>query len=205
MAGIPDYSRSVQIADRCSDEYQKTGEIRLKSELRDAIGPMLKLPDYLRDELKKPLGQLVDEQDLLRLLRDKPLVVSVGDYVTYTLLKYDIKPLFCVVDFNIKREHDPSHIKNMIKSFGDRAVVVKNSPGTISDELWRTLEEAFEEKEPGSFRIEVDGEEDLAALPAIFLAPGDVTVIYGLPDRGVVVVKATDENKKKVQRILEQM
>jgi uncharacterized protein (UPF0218 family) len=37
------------------------------------------------------------------------------------------------------------------------------------------------------------------------LAPPDVTIIYGLPNKGVVVVKASDENKQKVKEILDEM
>ena len=56
-----------------------------------------------------------------------------------------------------------------------------------------------------SLRIEIEGEEDLAALPAIWLAPRDVTIIYGLPDKGVVIAKSNDENKKKAKEILDKM
>ncbi|MCK4233734.1 DUF359 domain-containing protein, partial [candidate division WOR-3 bacterium] len=34
---------------------------------------------------------------------------------------------------------------------------------------------------------------------------GDVTIIYGLPNRGVVVVKPTEEHKRKVKEILDKM
>ena len=57
-----------------------------------------------------------------------------------------------------------------------------------------------------TIRIEVLGEEDLSALPAIFLAPNrDVTIIYGLPDKGVVVVKTNEENKNKAKKIIDEM
>ena len=163
------------------------------------------LPDFLRDELKEPLGKLVDEEGLLKLLKDEKYLVSVGDQVTYTLLKHHIEPIFCVVDFKIKREHCSSNIKEMIQSFGKKKVLIKNPPACISDELWNAIESAYKCLEKGSLRIEVEGEEDMAALPAIFLAPRDVTIIYGLPNRGVVVVKALEENKKKVKEILDKM
>jgi Uncharacterized protein conserved in archaea len=52
--------------------------------------------------------------------------------------------------------------------------------------------------------IIVDGEEDLAALSAIFLAPENTKVIYGMPDEGVVVVDSSD-SKEKVKKLLKKM
>jgi uncharacterized protein (UPF0218 family) len=63
----------------------------------------------------------------------------------------------------------------------------------------------FQDLKQGPVCIEVDGEEDLASLAAISLAPGGVTVIYGLPNKGVVVVDATTANKKKVKEVLDRM
>ena len=163
------------------------------------------LPDDLRDKLKEPIGLLVNEEELLRLLLKEEHIVSVGDQVTYTLLKNGIEPIFCVVDFKIKRNCYPDYIKDKIQSFGKRVMIVKNPPGCISSDLWDIIETAFSNLGKNSLRIEVDGEEDLAALPAILLAPRDVTIIYGLPNRGVVVVKTSKENKRKVKEILDKM
>ncbi|MCK4333129.1 MAG: DUF359 domain-containing protein [Thermoplasmatales archaeon] len=163
------------------------------------------LPDDLREILKEPIDKLVDERGLLKLLKKEEYIVSVGDQVTYTLLKHNIEPVFCIVDFKIKRGPSPSDIKNMIQSFGKKNVVIRNPPGCISDDLWNAIETAYDDLEKGSLLIVVEGEEDLAALPAIFLAPKDVTIIYGLPNKGVVVVKSTEENKRKVKEILDKM
>jgi len=86
-----------------------------------------------------------------------------------------------------------------------KSVVVKNPAATITDDLWNVIKLAFEDLEKNSLRIEVEGEEDLASLAAIYMAPGDVTIIYGLPDKGVLVVKANKENKNKVKKILDKM
>ncbi len=163
------------------------------------------LPDKLRDKLKEPIGQLVDEKKLLKILKQETYVVSVGDQVTYTLLKHGISPVFCVVDFKVKRNKIPSDFIKLIQSFGKKTVKIRNPSGHIVDELWDTIEAAYDVLEKGSLRIEVTGEEDLASLAAIFLAPPDVTIIYGLPNKGVVVVKASDENKQKVKEILDEM
>jgi len=164
------------------------------------------LPDELRETLREPLGILVgDEKELLRVLRAEKYIVAVGDLVTFTLLKQGITPIICVVDFIIERKEYPSDMKEALRRFGKQHIKVKNPPAMISDELWDALASAFEHIDNGPFCLEVDGEEDLAALPAIYLAPRDVTVIYGLPNKGVVVVPATEENKKKVKDVLDRM
>ena len=163
------------------------------------------LPDNLREKLREPLGLLLDEDELLKLLSKERYVVSVGDQVTFTLLKNGVVPIFCVVDFKIKRGVVSSVVRDDLRSFGRKVVVVDNPSGCISDDLWGAIEDAYKVLEKGSIRIEVVGEEDLAALPAIFLAPGDVTIIYGLPNKGVVFVKSSDENKRKVKEILDEM
>ena len=112
------------------------------------------LPDNLRNLLREPIGQLVNENELIDILKNEKYIVSIGDLVTYTILKNKI---------------------------------------------------AYENIELGSLRIEVDGEEDLASLAAIYMAPPDVTIIYGLPDKGVLVVKSNNENKRKVKDILNKM
>ena len=163
------------------------------------------LPDNLRYFLKKPVGQLVDEKGLLELLQKEKYIVSIGDMVTYTLLKNEIEPVFCIVDYKTRRGECSSEMIELIKSFGNKSVIVENLPATISDDLWYVIEMAYGNLEIGSLRIEIEGEEDLASLAAIYMAPSDVTIIYGLPDKGVLVIKPTPENKRLVKEILDKM
>ncbi|UCB58380.1 MAG: DUF359 domain-containing protein [Thermoplasmatales archaeon] len=164
------------------------------------------LPDELRDLLNTPIGTLLNEKQLLKKISDKDLIVAVGDQVTYTLLKNNVEPIFCIVDYKTRRGKFPSSFIQLIKSYGNKVIKVENPQGRITDELWHAIEKAFSNAADGIFtRIEVDGEEDLASLPVIFMAPRDVTIIYGLPDKGVLVVKPTDENKQKVKEVLNKM
>ena len=164
------------------------------------------LPDELRDLLKEPMGKLLNEDQLIEELKDEEFIVSIGDQVTYTLLKYDIEPIFCIVDYKTRRGKFPFELIQIIKSYGDEVIEVDNPQGCITDELWDAVETAFTNLEDGIFtRIEVNGEEDLASLVVIYMAPEDVTIIYGLPDKGVLVVKPTQQNKNKVEEIFNQM
>jgi len=166
---------------------------------------MYVLPDDLKDTLKGYIGDLVDEPGLLKLLKKEKYIVSVGDKVTYTLLKHGITPILCIVDYKLERKPYPSEMKAVIQRFSTIRLQIKNPPGTITDELWDAIKTVFKNLKNGSVCIEVEGEEDLASLAAIYLAPGGVTVIYGLPNKGVVVVKATEAHKQKVKEVLDKM
>jgi len=166
---------------------------------------MLVLPDELRYLLREPIGKLVNEKELLRIITCEKYIISVGDLVTFTLLNNGIKPDICIIDYILKRKKYSKEMKNKIKEFNAKQINVKNPPGTITDDLWNAIKLSLEKKDEGPFRIEVDGEEDLAALTAIYIAPSYATVIYGLPNKGVVIVKATKEHKCKVKEILDRM
>jgi uncharacterized protein (UPF0218 family) len=166
---------------------------------------MYRLPDDLKNTLKGYIGNLVDETELLKLLKKEKYIVSVGDKVTYTLFKHGIIPILCIVDYKLKRKSYPLEMKKVIQKFRATRFQIKNPPGTITDELWDAIKTVFNNLKTAPVCIEVDGEEDLASLAAIYLAPGGVTVIYGLPNRGVVVVKTTTSNKQKVKAVLDRM
>jgi uncharacterized protein (UPF0218 family) len=164
------------------------------------------LPDKLRNELKKPLGPLLKEKDLYDFLKKEKYIVSIGDQVTYDILKNNIKPVFCIVDYKTKRKFCSKEMIKIIKSYGEKNLKIKNPPGCISEDLWNSIEESYKIIGEKTIRIDVDGEEDLATLPAIYLAPSrDVTIIYGLPDKGVVIVKSIEENRIKAKKIIDEM
>jgi uncharacterized protein (UPF0218 family) len=166
---------------------------------------MYVLPEDLKDTVKGYIGQLVDEPGLLKILKKEKSIVTVGDKVTYTVLKHGFTPLLCIVDFILERKPYPAEMKTLIQGFGQVHLKIKNPPGTITDELWDAIEKVYQNPQNQPVCIEVDGEEDLASLAAIYLAPGGVTVIYGLPNKGVVVVKATEAHKQKVKEVLDKM
>ena len=167
---------------------------------------MHRLPDDMRDLLKQPMGDLFSEEQLIDFLKDKECIVSVGDQVTYTRLKHSIQPIFCIVDFKTRRGRFPSEYVELIKSFGDVVKNVKNPKKTITDELRDAIKAAFDNsKNEVKTRIEVEGEEDLASLAVIYMAPTDAIIIYGLPDKGVLAIKPTKENKGIVKEVLSKM
>ena len=79
------------------------------------------LPEDLRDILKTQIGQLFkNEEEIIKNLSKEKFVVSVGDLVTYTLLKNDLKPIFCIVDYKTRRGQCSEEIVSTIKSYTHR-------------------------------------------------------------------------------------
>lgn len=163
---------------------------------------MLKLPDEVRPLLKRPLGQLFSSVttaiEYLQQLRPTRLI-AVGDIVTAELLEAGLKLDVAVVDFVVMRSPVDKKIRRTIDSFDAKIVRVKNPAGTITQELRAVLDEA---KPP--LKIIVDGEEDLATLPAVLSAPPGSVVVYGQPYNGVVIVEVTESKRREFEALLEQ-
>jgi len=152
----------------------------------------LTLPEDLRGELARPIGQLVSAWALRKHIEKSRRVISVGDVVTITLLQMRFEPDVAVFDYKTQRAEDYK-AKERIASMGGRLVKVENPPGKITRALWKAVRDAVNAKE--RIKIEVEGEEDLAALVAIATAPEGAHVIYGLPQRGLMVVEVNAETK----------
>ena len=91
----------------------------------------------------------------------------------------------------------------IIESIDCHSVNIRNEAGTITDELINAIEEAIYSNK--TTKIIVDGEEDLATLPAIKLSKNGAKVIYGMPDKGMVVVDVNQQTKERANRLLETM
>jgi len=167
------------------------------------------LPDELKGELRKLYGELYkgDGQDtarkIIKDLKNPTKVISVGDIVTYNLLSAGLVPDISFVDERTKRVPASDQILHGTKHPRFKTITVENPPGIITEGLLQGVSEALESDSP--VRIFVSGEEDLAALPAIAMAPISSVVIYGLPDEGAVVVRVTQSKKKEIQSLLDRM
>jgi GTP-dependent dephospho-CoA kinase len=146
-----------------------------------------------RDTIEKFVGELVSPTKL----------ISVGDVTTFHLLEAGITPDICIVDDRTKRKPVSSDVSARNRDAVYEEVSVDNPAGIITDELIKTLSEAFASEKP--LRIFVRGEEDLATLPVILMAPLDSVVLYGQPDEGVVFVKVTEEKKGEIRALFEKL
>ncbi len=168
-----------------------------------------KLTAALRDRLKKPFGRLYrgkgDEclRDIVKGLGSPAKVISIGDVTTYYLLKAGIVPDICIVDDLTMRLPVASEVKKGTAHESFKDVRVRNPPGVITEELIDAIKDNMGSK--GPVRIFVDGEEDLAVIPACEYAPVGSVVLYGQPGEGVVAVTVTEDKKRETLSLMEQM
>jgi uncharacterized protein (UPF0218 family) len=171
----------------------------------DAADVVVELQQQLRSELKDPLGPIYTGADEL-LADSSPPLIAVGDIVTYHLTQVGRTPDVALVDGRTKRSAVDDHIQEAIDGDRfDREVRVTNPPGTLSAGLLSALREAIDAADETSTVIVVDGEEDLAALPAVVAAPTGASVVYGQPDEGMVLVDCGGEAVDRMFSLLAQM
>ncbi|HPJ30018.1 MAG TPA: GTP-dependent dephospho-CoA kinase family protein [Methanothrix sp.] len=172
---------------------------------------ILRLPEELRSELKPPLGKLFRGRGqecigpMQDLLQAAPKVIAVGDVTTFCLLSSSgRKPDICIVDNMTKRMPVPDHVQQGIGDLDSYELVeVANPAATLTQELIEVIRDRL--ASDGRVKIVVDGEEDLATLPAIVYAPLGSAVVYGQPNEGSVAVVVTPERKEYAKSIMDKM
>lgn len=162
-----------------------------------------RLPEQLRSSLAEPLGRVytakeVGGPEFEALVKEASMVVTVGDRVTDTLEDAGRTPDVQVVDGIERRGR-----RGMPKAPYATLVKVKNPPGTLTLGALEGVRKAFRGKKPA--RVQVDGEEDLMAMPAIVAAPTSAVVFYGQPGVGVVAVKSNAASKSRSRGVLAKM
>ena len=162
---------------------------------------LLDLPRALRSELKEPMGAIYTDTAPLLADAGEPLV-AVGDMVTYHLLEAGRVPDLALVDEKTKRSAVDSDVAAAITGF-DRTVEVDNLAGTLTRGLLDALREGLDSGE--TTLIDVEGEEDLAALPAVLAVSAAGSVVYGQPDEGMVLVTPDAAVRERARSILARM
>jgi uncharacterized protein (UPF0218 family) len=161
---------------------------------------LLELPADLRAELKRPLGPIYTDATELFGDAGEP-VVAVGDIVTYHLLEAGYRPSVALVDGKTKRERVREDVIEATSGF-DRRVEVESPAGALSADLLEALRAGIDAD--GTTLVEVRGEEDLAALPAVLALPDGASVVYGQPDEGMVLATVSAETRARVRDLLDE-
>lgn len=165
------------------------------------------LPEQLREELKAPIGPVVTDTERLLAAVDGPLV-AVGDVVTHHLREAGATPDVAVVDGMTEREAVGPVVEETVAALASREsgslpVTVINPAATLTRDLLIELRAALLRDRPTL--LQVEGEEDLVALPAIVAAPVGASVVYGQPGEGMVHVRVTEERKAEMHDLLRAM
>jgi len=160
---------------------------------------LLRLLDGERFRLKRPLGELFRNtaEAVNRIGAISPVhLIVVGDIVSAEFLRSGLRPDKIVVDFRAMRSGVSKDVREVIESYPIPTLKVRNPAGTITPEL----RDAMKAEPP--VKIIVDGEEDLATIPAVLEAPVGSVVAYGQPNEGVVLVKVSEQKKREFRKLL---
>ncbi len=156
----------------------------------------------LLETLKEPLGKIIQEPELAIEIKKDDVCIAIGDESSLTLFKYGYNLKIAIVDYKTQRK-DISDLRAQISKIGDKVVRITNPPAMITQDLWDAVRDALNDE--ANVRIEIDGEEDLATIPCVALAPINTIIVYGMPEQGLVVARINDEKKQLVQNVLEKM
>lgn len=165
---------------------------------------MLILKKELRSEFKKPFGKIypsvIDAKEHLKdSLGKNGIVISIGDVTTQNMLNAGMVPDIGIVDNKIERHVSENEIR-----YENITLKAENPAGTITNDLQSSIEEAFSSVEKGKVLIVVEGEEDLAVIPCVIMAPSGSVIFYGQPGEGVVLCEV-DKVKKTAEDLIKKL
>ncbi|MBA3749383.1 MAG: GTP-dependent dephospho-CoA kinase family protein [Nitrosopumilus sp.] len=161
---------------------------------------MLINPKYA-DLLKEPFGILireneVDKEKLYPFIKKSVKIITVGDTTTEKLVAFGYIPDLSIIDNKEKRMIKSKTIKYQV----EKRIHCENRPGEINIEVINLIKKLTKLKF-NKIQIIIEGEEDLVALPLFMYSPNKWTIFYGQPNEGLVVVKITNNIRKKARLI----
>ena len=174
----------------------------------------LTMPDNMRDELSQPLGLVLGSDDAIArsiAMHKDDVIISVGDMTTKTLVDAKMMPRLAIVDNKVNRKHFTGLGAWLAKHAKFREKYI-SGPGFISTEVIKKIDTwAFNPAD--RLILEIDGEEDLLALPVLVAAPLGSVLYYGQPKvlswacgptvEGIVEVIVSAQNKEFAKSLLE--
>ena len=164
-------------------------------EFRDRI-----LPEDKRDVFKKPIGRDFKEEEIIKLDKGSKLV-TVGDVVSLVVRKHGVVPFLSIYDGMTER-HRMTEFSSMVEENRWDLIEVRNPPKMITAELLEAVKNAFEGK---THIIKVEGEEDLATVACMALAPYGTNIVYGWPGKGMKLVTTSEPVRNEAITLIEMM
>ena len=160
----------------------------------------------LKPEMAKELKQTTSEiyVNSPDFLHDSEFIATVGDICTIKIIEEIRIPNLMIIDYKTKRNiYLSSRQKKILDNTKCETIEITNEAGTISKELYEEIKMAILSNK--KTKIIVKGEEDLATLPVIKYSQIGAKVIYGMPDKGMVVVDVNQQTKERANKLLERM
>jgi len=162
-----------------------------------------KLPENLRKEFKIAYGEIyLSVADAIKFLQNKT-IISVGDRISYNVINAGLKPKVIIFDKLENKTSTSLKMRSVLETYDGKTIYVKNPPGCVTEELWNAVKQGLSLHIP--VKIMVDGEEDMAFLPAILEAEENDVILYGFFDKGFVLTNVSNDLKKKFKKLLSQM
>lgn len=157
----------------------------------------LALPESRREAFKEPLGRELPESELDPA--DETVYLTVGDVVSLVFRRRGVVPRLSVYDgFTERREM--TDFARLVEDEPREDVV--NPAGTITADLADAVRRGIDGEVA---LIRVDGEEDLAVLPCLVLAPDGAVVVYGMPGRCMMAVEVDGRTRDRAKELLSAM
>ncbi len=162
----------------------------------------LRLPQDMREELSTGLGQLVSLGELSGELSGCQMLLAIGDMVSFTLLDNGYAPDLIVYDLKTERRtYTP--LAEKLELYEGIHVKVNNPAGLITAELVDELSKALKRDVPT--KLQVEGEEDLAALACAAMAPLGSCLMYGVPGKGMALLRIDERAAGLATTFIEMM
>lgn len=156
------------------------------------------VPAGLRARLAEVYGPVLAGSAAVDRIRALGLYASCGDRVTETAIASGHLPMLGVVDY-VTQRHEPID-RAAFRPLAARGLRrVWNPAGMLTEGLRTAVREMIAS---GGGLLEVDGEEDLAALALVESLPAPATVIYGIPGAGVSFVTVDVGAKARVRALI---
>lgn len=141
-------------------------------------------------------------EDLSTELKGCQLLMAVGDMVSFTLLDNGFKPDLVVYDLITERKQYTSLAAKLGEMEGVNAKV-SNPAGQITTELVHEIAQAINRDVPT--KLQVEGEEDLAALACAAMAPLGSCLMYGVPGKGMALLRIDQDSAGRARSMIYSM
>ncbi len=158
----------------------------------------LLLPENDRQAFKEPIGTELYDDDLGSFDAQTTLI-TVGDVVSLTFIRHGIRPFLSIYD-GITERREMTEFASLVEDEEKDEVV--NPAGRITRELVESIRGRIE---GSGGLIKVIGEEDLALIPAVLLAPMGTDIVYGWPGRCMMRITTDEGIRSKMEQLVSKM